>query len=230
MVDDLPLDRPEDLRLKSDAIIAREGKTRRRVIILTLLGLTVAVVAMVSFTIVATEQRMIAIEQKRIATDELAKAAAAAAELARTNDQLAALDKELAAKSAALKQLSADSTINLHFTAFLHYRDDVPYSQGLAESARQALVNAGFKVILVKSTDVRVRDKPGQNAEGPHIDWFQEPGEDIATVNDARDAAERVAAILNGIKPAELAPFTVKPDGWPAGSGSSQVQYLGVWF
>jgi hypothetical protein len=152
-------------------------------------------------------------------------------QLGHAKSELDNANKELSLKTAALTQLSSDAAKNSEFVVFLHYRPKVSYSKSFAEAARQALVNAGFRVPPAGGNGPNVHDQPTDAAEGPHVDWFQKPGAVEAESEASRQAAERVAAILNGfIHPAPLALLTLKPSGWPTGASADQNRYIGVWF
>ncbi len=74
-------------------------------------------------------------------------------------------------------------------------------------------------------TDGRVQDMAGPGVSGPKVDYFPNEADESAT-QAAENAAKRVAALLNEVKPEQLSPFVFKPTV----VGTNQSQSLGVWF
>jgi hypothetical protein len=109
-------------------------------------------------------------------------------QLGHAKSELDNANKELSLKTAALTQLSSDAAKNSEFVVFLHYRPKVSYSKSFAEAARQALVNAGFRVPPAGGNGPNVHDQPTDAAEGPHVDWFQKPGAVEAESEASRQA------------------------------------------
>jgi hypothetical protein len=116
------------------------------------------------------------------------------------------------------------------FIVYLHYRKDVPYSESFVQEATKQLLAQGFAVPEPSiETGARVQDIADPAGEGPHVDYFPNAS-DAAGTQAAQNAANRVAALLNQVRPTQLGPFVVKPNVVTVGASRNQGTFLGVWF
>jgi hypothetical protein len=90
---------------------------------------------------------------------------------------IAGVNEELSDKRAALQRLSRNLAVNSEFSVLLHYREDVSSPRQLAETVRQILEDAGFKVALSKSTGARVQDRPNGMPKALTLTGLRNPEE-----------------------------------------------------
>ena len=93
---------------------------------------------------------------------------------------------------------------------------------------RNSLTSEGF-IIASESGDSTVastKGAGGRSAEGPHVGYFINPNHSEEEKVKIKNAAQRVADILNANLPAGLGPFEIRPHT----NLPHQTHYFGLWF
>jgi len=171
------------LLFSSDAIVKSESRTRRRVGILTGVGVSIAFAAMASFTYVANEQRMAAEQQSLVANQQrqlaekqqlLAEQARSelektAAQLETTAQALATAKKELSDSQAQIEELRRQLSQIYDFKQHV-----VPITEVDEKVAYGAIGPKGFDIVRAALEDSRMK-LPFNGANDAHK-GFTSPG------------------------------------------------------
>jgi type II secretory pathway pseudopilin PulG len=183
MIEDLPLGSSGTLLLSSEAIAKSESRTRRRVGILTGIGILVAFAAMASFTYVANEQRVAAEQQYLMANQERQRAEQqkhlaeqARGELERITTQLATTTQDLVAAKKALSDSQAQiEELRKQLSRIYDFQQHVvPITEVDEKVAYGAIGPKGFDVVRAALEDSRMK-LPFNGANDAHK-GFTSPG------------------------------------------------------